>query len=78
MVSNLVEKGFRVIAPDMLGFGNSDSPKGYDIYASKEHAKRIIELMDFLQIESWAHLMHDAGGLWTWELLKNNATRVNR
>ena len=61
---------YRVIAPDMLGFGSSDSPKGYDIYTPKEHAQRLLNLMSFLNIESWDHVFHDAGGLWTWELLK--------
>ena len=78
MIDDLVAKGFRVIAPDMLGFGNSDNPEGYEIYSSKEHAKRLIELMDFLGIQSWNHLMHDAGGLWTWELIKNNPNRVSK
>jgi haloalkane dehalogenase len=78
MIDDLVIKGYRVIAPDMLGFGNSDSPNGYEIYSSKEHSKRLIELMDSLEISSWNHLMHDAGGAWTWELIKNNPNRVSK
>lgn len=65
-----LSKEHRVIIPDMLGFGSSDSPKGYDIYSPKEHAKRLLELMAFLSINKWHHVFHDAGGLWTWELLK--------
>lgn len=61
-------KTHRVIVPDMLGFGNSDSPKGYDVYSEKNHAKRLLGLMNHLKIENWTHVMHDAGGLWTWEL----------
>jgi len=78
MIDDLVNKGYRVIVPDMLGFGNSDNPDGYEIYSSKEHAKRLIELMDSLDIKSWNHSMHDAGGLWTWELIKNNPNRVSK
>jgi len=78
MIDDLVNKGCRVIAPDMLGFGNSDNPDDYEIYSSKEHAKRLIELMDSLDIKSWNHLMHDAGGLWTWELIKSNPKRVSK
>ncbi len=66
----------RVIVPDMLGFGSSDSPKGYDIYEPKEHAKRLLALMDALKIAQWNHVFHDAGGLWTWELLKLAPQRV--
>jgi pimeloyl-ACP methyl ester carboxylesterase len=76
MIDDLVAEGFRVIAPDMLGFGSSDSPKGYEIYSEKNHAKRLLELMDNLQIKNWTHTMHDAGGLWTWELFKKQPNRI--
>lgn len=67
MVDPIAEKGFRVIAPDMLGFGSSDSPKGYEMYSPKLHAKRLTALMASLNIDSWTQVQHDAGGLWTWE-----------
>lgn len=68
---------YRIIAPDMLGYGNSDSPPGYDIYEPKAHATRFLELMDYLEIRNWHHVFHDAGGLWTWELMKLTNSRVN-
>ncbi|WP_010182103.1 alpha/beta fold hydrolase [Aquimarina agarilytica] len=70
MIDPLVAQGYRVIVPDMLGFGNSEHPKGYDIYDKTQHAKRILGLMEHLGINNWSHVMHDAGGLWTWEMLK--------
>jgi len=76
MINPLVHNGYRVIAPDMLGFGNSDSPKGYEIYSEEMHGQRLLELMDHLQINSWTHVMHDAGGLWTWELLEKAPEKV--
>ncbi|MFS4483427.1 alpha/beta fold hydrolase [Hyunsoonleella sp. 2307UL5-6] len=66
----------RVIVPDMLGFGSSDSPDGYNIYSEENHAKRLLALMDFLDIEDWTHVMHDAGGLWTWELAAIAPNRI--
>ncbi|WP_033959424.1 alpha/beta fold hydrolase [Psychroserpens jangbogonensis] len=72
-----LSNNYRVIVPDMLGFGSSDSPKGYDIYAPQEHAKRLLELMSFLNINSWNHVFHDAGGLWTWELIKVAPEKIN-
>ncbi|OUR91228.1 alpha/beta hydrolase [Flavobacteriales bacterium 34_180_T64] len=72
-----LSQNYRVIVPDMLGFGSSDSPKGYNIYAPNEQAKRLIELMNSLQINNWNHVFHDAGGLWTWELLKLEPHRIN-
>jgi len=78
MIDGLVEGGHRVIAPDMLGFGSSDSPKGYDIYSEENHAIRLLALMDHLKIDSWTHVMHDAGGLWTWEMLEKSPEKVNK
>jgi len=76
MIDDLA-KNYRVIAPDMLGFGSSDSPKGYDIYSESQHADRLIALMDHLKIDNWTHVMHDAGGLWTWELFKKQPNRIS-
>ena len=50
MIDPLVAAGYRVIAPDMLGFGSSDSPKGYHIYSESKHADRLLGLMDHLKI----------------------------
>ena len=74
---NQLSESYRVIAPDMLGFGSSDSPKGYEIYKPENHAERLLALMSFLKIESWNHVFHDAGGLWTWELLKKAPKKIN-
>lgn len=76
MIPGLVQDGYRVIAPDMLGYGNSDSPKGYDTYSEEKHAARILQLMDSLGIQNWTHVMHDAGGLWTWELIERQPDRI--
>jgi len=78
MIDPLVAQGYRVIVPDMLGFGSSDNPKGYDIYSEENHAKRLLSLMDHLKVTQWNHVMHDAGGLWTWELLRQDASRVEK
>ena len=76
MIAELA-KTHRVIAPDMLGFGSSESPKGYAIYSEENHAKRLLALMDSLEIASWNHVMHDAGGLWTWALIKQQPGRIS-
>lgn len=78
MIDPLVAQGYRVIVPDMLGYGNSDNPKGYEIYSEEEHAKRLLALMESLNIDRWTHVMHDAGGLWSWELLKEDPSKVEQ
>jgi len=69
---------YRVIAPDMLGFGSSDSPKDYNIYSEANHANRLLALMNHLNVKNWTHVMHDAGGLWTWELFKIAPNRIHK
>jgi len=78
MINGLVDQGYRVIVPDMLGYGNSSNPKGYEIYNPKEQAKRLISLMDSLEIKKWNHVFHDVGGTWTWELMRTHQHRINK
>jgi len=78
MIDPLVDRGYRVIVPDMLGYGSSDSPDGYEIYNAENHAKRLLQLMASLGIEKWSHVMHDAGGLWTWELIKQDPDKIEK
>lgn len=73
----LVQKGYRVIAPDMLGYGSSDKPEGYEIYSAENSGKRLLELMEHLKIPSWTQVCHDGGGLWTWEMLFQNSSHVD-
>ncbi len=77
MIDDLAQT-HRVIVPDMLGFGSSDSPDGYALYSEANHAKRLLALMDHLDIPHWTHVMHDAGGLWTWELTEIAPHRIKR
>ncbi|WP_378186176.1 alpha/beta fold hydrolase [Aquimarina sp. W85] len=76
MIDPLVSGGYRVVVPDMLGFGSSDSPEGFDIYNEQNHAKRLLELMEGLGVEKWTQVVHDAGGVWTWELIKSQPHRI--
>jgi len=78
MIDSLVDKGYRIIVPDMLGFGSSDSPKGYNLYSPEAHCKRLLDLMDSLEIDNWTHVFHDVGGLWTWELFKMAPDRIQK
>lgn len=77
IVPQLLSNGFRVVAPDMLGYGDSDKPKGYDIYASEKMARRTLDLMEHLEINEWSQVFHDGGGLWTWEMLDMASSNIN-
>jgi len=54
-------QGFRGIAPDLLGFGDSDKPRtGYSIAG---HAEIILELTRALEIPEFDLIGHSMGGL---------------
>ena len=71
VIDYLVNKGYRVIAPDLLGFGDSEKREGYEIYSEENQGKALIALLDHLEINDWTHVCHDAGGLWTWAMIEN-------
>lgn len=78
MVDGLVDEGYRVIVPDMLGYGASESPDGIDLYSAENQAERLVALMNRLGVKKWNHVCHDVGGLWTWELASLNHQRIRR
>ena len=78
IINRLLKKGYRIIAPDMLGYGNSDKPKGIDLYNADQHAKRLLALMEHLNISEWTHVLHDVGGITTWEMLQIAPEKVKR
>ncbi len=77
VIPKLIKSGYRVIAPDLLGYGASDKPNGYEIYSNKNQSKRLLSLMSHLSVELWTQVCNDAGGLWTWEMLSLDQDKVN-
>ncbi|NRA66143.1 MAG: alpha/beta fold hydrolase [Pseudobacteriovorax sp.] len=75
VIPHLVSKGYRVIANDFVGYGNSSKPERITL---EEQAKLLINLMDTLGIETWNHVSHDLGGLITWELLGIDDSRIKK
>ncbi len=72
-----LSKNHRVIAPDLLGFGNSDKPADDgQVYTPAAQAKRVRELMASLGISNYSILMHDMGGLVAWEMLRQDTPAV--
>lgn len=60
LVIPALSKNFRVVAPDMVGFGYSDRPEGVD-YGLDTWAQQTIGVMDALGIEK-AHLVGNSFG----------------
>jgi pimeloyl-ACP methyl ester carboxylesterase len=56
----LVDAGFRVIAPDLVGYGESEAPPGVRIDMGSQ-ARWMEALMDQLNVERFALVAHDVG-----------------
>jgi haloalkane dehalogenase len=63
MVPGLVAAGYRVIAPDMFGFGRSDKPVEDALYTFDFHRKSLIAFIRALDIGRVTLVCQDWGGL---------------
>jgi len=63
---DLAERGYRVVAPDMRGYGGSDKPRGVGAYAVARLVGDVAGLVKALGAER-AHVVgHDWGGVVAW------------
>jgi len=58
----VIEAGFRVILPDLPGFGRSDKPMDEDWYSYDRHTAAIGDLLETLDIRDATFVLHDWGG----------------
>ena len=63
MIPLLVEAGFRVIAPDLVGFGRSDKPTGTDDYTYARHVTWMTDWLTQLDLNSITVFLQDWGSL---------------
>lgn len=62
IIPPVVAAGFRVIAPDYLGFGLSDKPTDESVYAIQHHVGRLVGLLDLLDVREAVLFCQDWGG----------------
>jgi pimeloyl-ACP methyl ester carboxylesterase len=77
-VPALVEAGFRVVAPDLRGFGDSDRPADTDRYALPIVLRDVLALLDALSIDRAHIIAHDWGAALGWMLSALHPRRVGR
>ncbi|MFJ2008509.1 alpha/beta fold hydrolase [Streptomyces chartreusis] len=70
--------GYRVIAPDLRGFGDSDRPAEVSAYALQEILGDVVGLLDALGIERAAVAAHDWGAMVGWVLASVRPDIVER
>jgi len=61
-VPPLVDAGYRVVVPDLLGFGRSDKPDISEIYRIPRHAERLDALLESLDLHDATIVPQDWGG----------------
>jgi haloalkane dehalogenase len=62
VIPHLVAAGYRVIAPDMPGFGKSDAPTDPGFYTYDNLVAAMLHLVDELGLEDGAAVVQDWGG----------------
>jgi pimeloyl-ACP methyl ester carboxylesterase len=70
-----LEREFRLVIPDMLGFGFSEKPKRHD-YSIHEQADLLEGMIDALSLERFHVLAHDYGDTVAQELLARENERA--
>lgn len=69
---------FRVIAPDLFGFGKSDKPTDVKDYSYEFHARTLKTLLDHLELQDITVVVQDWGGLLGLGLLGEDPERFKR
>ncbi len=75
-VQPLAESGFRVIAIDLKGFGNSDAPTNSALYDIEHITNDLAAFLNGLNIESAIFCGHDWGGSIVWSMAQWQPNRV--
>ncbi|CAN1814593.1 Epoxide hydrolase A [Linum perenne] len=73
---SLSSKGFRCIAPDLRGYGDSDVPPGADKYTAFHVVGDLVGLLDSLGIEKVMLVGHDWGAIIAWHFCLFRPDRI--
>ena len=63
MIPLLANAGYRVIAPDFIGFGKSDKYSSMDNYTHEMHMTSLRQLIEALELKNITLVCQDWGGL---------------
>ena len=77
-IQALVAAGFRVVAPDLRGFGDSDKPAEVEGYRLHLIAGEVLKLLDALGLERVHVVGHDWGAAVAWIIAAFFPNRVER
>jgi pimeloyl-ACP methyl ester carboxylesterase len=77
-VEALLGAGFRVIAPDLRGFGGSDRPSGVESYRMRVVVADVIAILDACGADECSVVGHDWGAGLAWQVALRHPERVSR
>jgi pimeloyl-ACP methyl ester carboxylesterase len=77
-IATLTDAGFRVVAPDLRGFGDSDKPAEVEAYRVGKSVADMTAILDALGIEKARVVGHDWGAGVAWALTLMASERVER
>ncbi len=75
MIRQLSEAGFRVLAPDLIGFGRSDKPTEMGDYSYTAHVAWMQQWLDHVDVSDAVLFCQDWGGLIGLRLVAENPDR---
>ena len=78
MIPALAEAGYRVVAPDMVGFGKSDKYISIDDYSHQMHVDKMTQLIIELDLNNITAHVHDWGGLVGLRVIAEEPKRFSR
>ena len=78
MIPTLTEEGYRVIAPDMVGFGKSDKYISIEDYSHQMHVDKMTQLIVGLDLNNITAHVHDWGGMVGLRVIANEPDRFAR
>ncbi|MEM6535636.1 MAG: haloalkane dehalogenase [Pseudomonadota bacterium] len=63
MAAVFLQAGYRVVAPDLFGFGRSDKPVDEDVYTFDFHRGALLALVAYLDLQDVCLVCQDWGGI---------------
>lgn len=78
MIPVLTEAGYRVIAPDMVGFGKSDKYISIEDYSHQMHVDKMTQLIIELDLKNITAHVHDWGGMVGLRVIAEQPDRFDR
>jgi len=74
----LLDAGYRVIVPDMKGFGSASKPQDVESYAIPVLVQELMGIMDSLKIDQFYLIGHDWGAAISWFMAAFHPQRVQK